>query len=303
MSQPVLVAGATGQLGRVIVQKLLATGVPVRALARDPAKLQALGEAGADVAAVNMLDLHKLTEACRGVGDIIATANNNMGKGATSPMRVDLTGYQNLCAAARNTGVRRIIFVSFRGVTPDQFVDIFRLKWLIEDAIKRSRVPHVILRPSAFTDIWVDELLAGGIRKKGVATIFGDGSRVSNYISVNDVAEFAVRVVQRPDVVNEVIDLGGPSNKTLHELASLLEARFQSSGKRSHVPVAAMRLLPPIVRPFNEVAARLMTLGLYAATQSTPFPDWKRAADRFGVTPESVEDYVSRMNIGARPLP
>ena len=38
-----------------------------------------------------------------------------------------------------------------------------------------------------------------------------------------------------------------------------------------------------------------MTLGLYAATRSTPFPDWKRAADRFGVTPESVEDHVRQM--------
>ena len=295
MSQPVLVAGASGQLGRVIVQKLLATGVAVRALARNPAKLAPLGQAGAEVAAVDMLDLQKLTDACRGAGDIIATANNNMGKGATSPMRVDLTAYQNLCAAARNAGIRRIIFISFRGATSDEFVDIFRLKWLIEDAIKRSQMPYVILRPSAFTDIWVDELLAPGIRKKGVATIFGDGSHAANYISVNDVAEFAVRVVQRPEVVNEVIDIGGPSDKSLNDLASLLEKRFQSSGKRKHVPVAAMRLLPPIVRPFSEVAARLMTLGLYAATRSTPFPDWKRAADRFGVTPESVEDHVRQM--------
>src|SRR6186713_118159 len=296
MSQPVLVAGASGQLGRVIVQKLLATGVPVRALARNPAKLAPLGQAGAEVAAVDMLDLPRLTDACRGAGDIIATANNNMGKGATSPMRVDLTAYQNLCAAARNAGIRRIIFISFRGATSDEFVDIFRLKWLIEDAIKRSQMPYVILRPSAFTDIWVDELLAPGIRKNGVATIFGDGSHAANYISVNDVAEFAVRVAQRPEVVNEVIDIGGPSDKSLNDLASLLEKRFRSSGKRKHVPVVAMRLLPPIVRPFNEVAARLMTLGLYAATRATPFPDWKKAADRFGVTPESVEDHVRRMS-------
>ena len=295
MSQPVLVAGATGQLGRVIVQKLLATGVPVRALARNAAKLAPLGQAGAEVSAVDMLDLPRLTDACRGAGDIIATANNNMGKGATSPMRVDLTAYQNLCAAARNAGIRRIVFISFRGATPDEFVDIFRLKWLIEDAIKRSQMPYVILRPSAFTDIWVDELLAAGIRKNGVATIFGDGRHASNYISVNDVAEFAVRVAQKPDIVNEVIDIGGPSDKTLNDLASLLEERFHSSGKRKHVPVAAMRLLPPIVRPFNELAARLMTLGLYAATRSTPFPDWKRAADRLGVTPESVEDHVRQM--------
>jgi hypothetical protein len=61
------------------------------------------------------------------------------------------------------------------------------------------------------------------------------------------------------------------------------------------VPVAALRLLPPIVKPFNEVAARLMTLGLYAATESTPFPGWKPSADRFGVAPRTVETYLDQM--------
>jgi hypothetical protein len=57
-----------------------------------------------------------------------------------------------------------------------------------------------------------------------------------------------------------------------------------------------MRLLHPVVRPFNEVAARLMTLGLYSATEAQPFPEWKEAADRFGVTPRSVEAYVAQMS-------
>ena len=76
-----------------------------------------------------------------------------------------------------------------------------------------------------------------------------------------------------------------------------MERRLKSSGKRRHVPVAAMRLLPPLVRPFNEVTARLMTLGLYAATRSEPFPGWKAAADRFGVSPRTVETYVEQMPV------
>jgi uncharacterized protein YbjT (DUF2867 family) len=289
---PVLVVGATGQLGGVIARKLLAAGIPVRALARRREKLEALAASGAEIAAVDLLDLSKLTDACRGVSQIIATANNNMGKGATSPMHVDLAGYQNLCAAARNTAVRRLLYVSFRGVTPDVPVDIFRLKWHIEDVIRRSGVPHVILRPTAFMDVWIDQLIADGIRKKGVAVLFGDGSAVANYIAVDDVAEFAVKILGRADVINEVIDLGGPSDISFNDLTTLIERRLQAPGKRRHVPVAAMKLLPPLVRPFNEVAARMMTLGHYAATRSAPFPAWKKSADRFGVVPRTVEQYV-----------
>ena len=293
-SSRVLVAGATGQLGRVITRTLLDSGVPVRALARNAAKLAEFAPR-AEIAAVDMRDVQKLTEACRGVDQIVATANNNMGQGATSPSRTDLGAYQNLCAAARNTGVRRLIYVSYRGVSQDAPVDIFRIKWYIEDAIRRSGIPWVMLRPTGFMDIWIDQVVARGIREKGVATIFGDGRNVANYIAVEDVAEFAVKVLARPEIVNEAIDVGGPSNVSQNDLATLVERRLKSGGKRRHIPVVAMRLLPPIVKPFNELAARMMTLGLYSATEAKPFPQWKVAADRFGVAPRTVETYVEQM--------
>lgn len=290
----VLVAGATGQLGRVITRKLIASGSKVRALARNREALAQFAP-DAEIAAVDLRDLAKLTDACRGVDQIVATANNNMGKGPTGPTRVDLGAYQNLCAAARNTGVRRLTYVSYKGVSQDAVVDIFRVKWYIEDAIRRSGVPYVMLRPTAFMDIWIDEIVAKGIREKGVATIFGDGTSVTNYIAVDDVAEFAVKILSRAEVVNENVDAGGPSNLSQNDVATLVERRLKSSGKRRHVPVAALRLLPPVVRPFNEIAARLMTLGLYRATEAVPFPGWKASADRFGVTPRTVETYVEQL--------
>jgi uncharacterized protein YbjT (DUF2867 family) len=288
------VAGATGKLGRAIGDKLIKSGFTVRALARNAARL-AEQHPQAEISAVDMLDVRALTEACRGVDQIVATANNNMGVGANSPARIDLAAYQNLCAAARNTGVRRLVYVSYRGVAQDAPVDIFRLKWYIEDAIRRSGVPHVMLRPTAFMDIWIDELLAKDMRQKGVATIFGDGNRLANYIAVEDVAEFALQILARPDVVNEAVDAGGPSNVTQNQLASLLERHFSISAKRRHVPIAMMRLLPPVVRPFNELTARLMTIGLYSAAYAEPFHEWKAAADRFGVQPRSVEEYIGQL--------
>jgi uncharacterized protein YbjT (DUF2867 family) len=291
----VLVVGATGQLGGVIARKLLAAGVPIRALARHREKLTDLAAAGAEIAAVDLADLPALTEACRGIGQIVSTANNDMGEGATSPKRVDLPAHQNLCAAARNARVRRLVYVSVRGVGQDAVVDVFRVKWYIEDAIRRSGVPHVFLRPTAFMDVWIDQWLAGDIRRKKPAMIFGGGTTVANYIAVDDVAEFAVRILVREEIVNEAIEIGSPSDISQNDLATLVERRLGSSGKRRHVPVVAMTLLPPIIRPFNEVAARLMTIGLYAATQATPFPAWKAAADRFGVKPRRVEAYVEAL--------
>jgi nucleoside-diphosphate-sugar epimerase len=152
-----------------------------------------------------------------------------------------------------------------------------------------------MLRPTAFMDVWIDHVLVPGIRKSGVTTIFGDGTAVSNYIAVDDVAEFAVKILAREDAVNQAIEVGGPSNVSLNHVATLVERRLKSPGKRRHVPVVAMKLLPPLIRPFNELTARLMTLGLYSATEARPFPDWKAAADRFGVAPRTIEAYVDRL--------
>lgn len=290
----VLVVGATGQLGSAITRKLTASGIKVRALARNADKLAPFAP-HAEIAAVDLRDVPKLNAACRGVDQIVSTANNNLGTGPSSPTRTDLSNHQNLCAAARNAGVKRLMYVSARGVAQDAPVDIFRIKWYIEDAIRRSGVPFVMLRPSAFMETWVDEVIAKGIREKGVATLFGDGNNVMNYIAIEDVAEFAAKILSRPDVVNETVDAGGPSNASQNQLAALIERRLKSSGKRRHVPVMAMRLLSPVIRPFNEVAARLMTFGLYAATVPQSFPGWKTSADRFGVSPRTVESYIEHM--------
>jgi len=290
----VLVVGATGQLGGVIARKLTSAGIPVRALARSRDKLQALAGPGVELSVTDLNNVAAINEACRGVTQIVATANNNMGKGPQSPTRIDLPAYQNLCAAARNAGVKRLIFVSTRGADLDAPVDLFRIKWYIENAIKRSGVPHVIVRSAAFMDIWIDQLIADSIRKKGATMIFGDGSGVANYIAVDDLAEIIVKIVQREDVVNETIEVGGPTNIAFKDLATQVERRLGASGKRRHVPLFALKFLAPIVKPFNEVAARMMTLG-YQATLPSPFPGWKAAADRFGVAPRTTDTYLEQM--------
>ena len=292
----VLVAGANGQLGGVIVRKLAAAGIPVRALGRDAQKLRSFsGTAGVEIAPVDMMNLAALTEACRGVEQIVSTANNNMGKGATSPAKIDLTAHQNLCAAARKAGVRRLLYVSAAGIDQDSPVDVFRIKWYIEDAIRRSGVPYVIVRPSAFMDIWVDQILADGIRRKGVATVFGPGTARSNYIAVEDVAEFVVKIVGRDEVVNEAIEIGGPTTMSMNEVATLVEKQLGRGGRRRHIPVFAMKLLPPVIRLFDERTARLMTFG-YFATEDHPLPAWEKAAERFSVQPRTLEEYVATLD-------
>lgn len=289
----ILVVGATGHLGGVVVRKLAASGMSVRALGRSRDKLQPLAGQGVELSVTDLNNVSAINEACRGVTQIVATANNNMGSGAQSPAKIDLPAYQNLCAASRNAGVKRLIFVSTRGADLDAPVDLFRIKWYIENAIKRSGVPHVILRSAALTDVWVNEVIGPTVRS-GATLIFGDGSGVQNYIAVDDLAQMLVAVVGRGEIVNETIEVGGPSNIAYKDLAAQVERKLGHSGKRRAIPLAALKYLPPVVKLFNEVAARKMTLG-YQATLHNPFDRWKAAADRLGVSPRTTEAFVAEM--------
>ena len=144
-------------------------------------------------------------------------------------------------------------------------------------------------------DVWINQMLAPRIRARGGALVFGDGRAVANYIAIEDVATFAVKVLQQPAIVGEAIEVGGPSDISFNDLATLVETRLNAKGRRRHIPVLAMQVLPPVIRLFNERVARLMSLGHYAATQSRPFPKWRESAERFGVQPRTVQAYIDAM--------
>ena len=142
----VLVAGATGMLGGAVARRLLADGIPVRALGRARDRLQPLADAGAETVAVDLRDAGAVADACTGVAQLVSTANNALGHGASSPNRVDLAAYRTLAAAARHGGIARWLHVSARGLTADSIVDYFRVKARIDDLGPRQRNS---LRPAA----------------------------------------------------------------------------------------------------------------------------------------------------------
>jgi uncharacterized protein YbjT (DUF2867 family) len=286
----ILVVGATGLLGGQVTRALVARGHTVRALVRDLSKADL---PGVELVPGDLLDPVSLAAATRGASQVFSTANSFMGRGANSPNRVDVPGYRSLLAAARDAGVGRIVHVSAANLSADSIVDYFRVKHQVEEVVRGSGVPWVVLRPSAFIDIWC-QVYTGGIAKNGTATVFGDGRAVANYIAIADVAEFSVRVLERPEIRNEVIPLGGPSTISALELVDLVARRAGRPVKVRHVPMPVLRFMPGLVRPFHEVAARLMTLGWWSASADRRMDDWSTSAERLGHSPMTVEQWLDR---------
>ncbi|MDI9883904.1 NAD(P)H-binding protein [Streptomyces sp. HNM0645] len=142
--QKILVAGATGTVGRQVVAQLLDRGHTVRALTRDPGRARASLPAGAEAVRGDLTDPASLAPALGGVTGLHLIT---FGGEYTAPLE---TGPE-IVALAREAGVRRITVLNGGGDTP------------LQDAVQKSGLAWTVLMPVEFMAnalAWADGIRA-----------------------------------------------------------------------------------------------------------------------------------------------
>jgi putative NADH-flavin reductase len=142
----VAIFGASGRTGRPLVEQALARGYEVRALVRDPPKLQARHERLVVIRG-DVLDVARVEETVAGADAVLSA----LGPSKTSPKDVQTRGTQNIVAAMKEQGARRLVSLTGAGVRDPQdepkLVDraiTFLLKRLqpavLEDGVRHAEV-------------------------------------------------------------------------------------------------------------------------------------------------------------------
>lgn len=159
MSSPVLIAGATGGVGRHLIGKLTAQDQEVRALVRDKGQAQEFFGTQACLTLVEGDARSSITlpRAVVGARAVICTIGAKAPVGEDSPEKIDYEGVRNLVLAARNAGIGRFILVSSIGVThPEHPLNNFGrvLDWKLkgEQSLRTSGLIYTIIRPGGLTD-------------------------------------------------------------------------------------------------------------------------------------------------------
>lgn len=294
----ILVAGGTGTLGGTIARRLLEQQRGVRVMTRHPDRAAALGAAGAEIVQADLRDPASLGRACTGVTHVITTANAFMGRGSDSVAAVDEAGNRNLIDAARQAGARQFVYTSALVRQVFLAVDYFAAKVRTEEYLRRSGMPWTILRPTAFMETWA-RMLGEPVLQQGKTTIFGSGTLPINFVAVDDVAAVAVMTLDRADALNAVVEIGGPENLTQLEVVEVFERLAGKRVKRSHMPVWLMRVLPPLLRPFNPVVARQIQAGSVTATTPQSF-DASGMLKRYPIAQTRLDDWAARFAAGPR---
>jgi uncharacterized protein YbjT (DUF2867 family) len=290
-----LIVGATGLLGGEICRRLAAQGKPLRALVRtssQPEKLEALRHLGVELVTGDLKDADSLHPASAGAAAVISTASTTASRqqGDSIPA-VDQDGQLALVDAARDAGVRHFVYISYSGQIDDEDPSpLTRAKRTVEERIRSSGMTYTILRPSVFMEVWLSPHL-GFDYPNGKATIYGTGENPISWISLGDVAEFAVRSLGNPAARNAVLELGGPAAVSPNDVVRTFEQVGGRTFDVQHVPGDALRAQRAAARnPLEQSFAALML----AYAKGDPI-DMGGALEKFPVQLTSVRDYAERV--------
>jgi NAD(P)H dehydrogenase (quinone) len=206
-----LVTGASGQLGRLVVESLLDRGTPaadIIATARKPESIADLGELGVQVRRADYDDPASLDAAFAGVDRLLLVSSSEVGQRVTQ--------HANVIDAAKRAGVG---FVAYTSIIRADVSDLAlaREHRETEELLAASGLPHALLRNSWYIENYTGQL-STVLEHGAVLGAAGEG-RVSA-ASRADYAAAAATVLAGDGHEGAVYELGTDDAFTLAEYAA-----------------------------------------------------------------------------------
>jgi uncharacterized protein YbjT (DUF2867 family) len=268
-----LIVGASGQAGSAVVQRLLDRGEAVRALSRDPQRLEAARSRGAETVRGDLLEEGWMEVALDGV-DVLVIASQGLYPPSrrNHPGRSDRLGIPRLLDAASKNGVKHVVFISAHGAGPDASTLFMRLKYELETGLRRTGLSHTIVRPTVFMENHALLLMGEPLRAGGKVQFFGKGTTPLNWISAGDVADYVLGAILETGPSNEAVRLEGPDTLTRLQVLEILERRLGVQATRSHVPVGMIRVMRAVMGPVHPGFRYLLDLTLAEAAAASASP-------------------------------
>lgn len=257
-SRTVLVAGASGRLGRHVVRELKQRGYRVRAMSRDPLRLAALSGEMDSASRGDVTDPESLVGSCAGADVIISCIGAPLHPTDAEQhprfAEIDVRGTANLLRIAREAEIAR--FVCVAPFDPERLhaTDYGAAREEMVAMVEDSGLPYTVVRPTMMFGLCTAVL---PLVARGRRWLIGDPDARINAIDERDVAELCVGAVMS-DVTT--IEAGGPDTLTLRQMVRQLMDALACSATVTPVPSWLCRGLAGVIRPFRPHAASLMEL-------------------------------------------
>ena len=230
------VTGATGHLGRLVVEQLKerTNSKNIVALVRSPEKA---GDLGVEVRAFDYDKAETLKESLNNIDRLLLISGSEVGQRARQ--------HKNVINAAKQVGIKWIVYTSLLHADTSS-LSLAGEHLATEKALNESGIPHTVLRNGWYTENYTGSI-AGALDAGAFIGSAGDG-RISSAARA-DFAEAAAVVITNEDHMGKLYELAGDESYTLSELASEIS---KQSGKT----------IPYKNLPETEYAKILKSIGL-----------------------------------------
>lgn len=243
-AQNILLAGATGYLGRYIAKELANRQYHTTVVVRNKKKAQ-FDEKQYHVVEAEATQPSTLKGICTNIDVVISTIGITRQKDGLTYMDVDYQANMNLLNEAKKAGVKKMIYISAINGDKLRHLKIFEAKEGFVDQLQKSGLAYTIIRPNGFFSDMGDFLT---MAKRGTVYLFGHGNYQLNPIHGADLAEVCVDSITQPE--KELV-IGGPDLFSHNQLAALALDTWGKKQRIVHLPDWTRRLTIWAMRSFT----------------------------------------------------
>ena len=211
-SDTLLVTGASGHLGRLVLESLLSrkgSSAKIIATTRDPQKLADFAQRGVEVRAADFAKPETLLEAFKGATRLLLISTDAIGSRTEQ--------HRNAIEAAKKAGVRHVLYTSYPNpgeapalVAPEHHQT--------EEIIKKSGLSYTFLRNNLYSENLLGSL--AGAFKAGAMIGSTSGGKTA-YVTRADCAAAAAGALASSDTSNRALDITGPDALSAAEIAKI----------------------------------------------------------------------------------
>jgi uncharacterized protein YbjT (DUF2867 family) len=236
-----LLTGASGLLGQAVLRRLVARGVPVRCLVRDPRRLGAQ-RVRVQLAIGDLADPASWRNAIRGVDTVVHLAGGARDQPRATVEELNGLAAWRLLRAAERIGARHFLWLAPLGATPHHPMRLHRAKALAAAAVAASPLPTTTLAHSLLYSPgdrhlrWLERL---GLLP--AVPLVGRGGARTQPLWAEDAADCVIALLDRPPDGHARVELAGPEILTQREVVRLV---LRAAGRRRRtlpVPLATLR--------------------------------------------------------------
>lgn len=290
----VAVTGATGFVGRNLVNRLLKDNHEVTVLAHHKSgenlfdnRVRLFTGSVSNIAEMvpvfqNSLIVFHL------VGIITETRKNTFEKTVAQ-------GTRNLVAASREANVKKIIYLSALGTSADAETAYHKTKYQAERAIKESGLDWTIFRASVIygkNDGFL-RTMSSVIKFLPFIPIFGDGKYKMQPVFIEDLTDVLTKALVYPLSSRQTIDIGGPEQLEYVMVMEMIKKALRKRRLNFHIPFAVIMpgaaILERVLRPAP------LTVDMLKMLKMGNIGDISKLRTIFGIEPIRFEDGLKRV--------